>query len=348
MTTRRERMRFGIIGCGVVAPTHAVALGGIEQAELVAVADASHSRAENFAKEFKVPRAFFNHRQLLDDPDVDAVCVCTPHHLHSSIGIEAAQAGKHVLVEKPMAVSLEEADRLIRACAESGVTLGVVFQHRFDPATRYVKRLVEDGALGKMVLGSAYVKWFRTEDYYDPASWRGRWELAGGGVLINQAIHAIDVLCWLMGDVNQVMGYYDACVHRIEVEDTAVASLRFANGALGVIEASTTTYPQSPERIELSGSRGTVTIEGGLIARHELAGQSADSPNLDVGDHRFHGKTYYGTSHPRLVEDFVEAILKGRSPAVDGIEGRKALEVIFGMYESSRLGTAIDLKHYAH
>lgn len=344
---QRKRMRFGIIGCGVVAPTHAVALSGIEQAQLVAVADISPVRAENFAKEFKVPRAFYDHRQLLADPEVDAVCICTPHHLHAQMGIEAAQSGKHVLVEKPMAISLDEADQLIHACAENGVTLGVAFQHRFDPATRYVKHLIEEGALGKMVLGSAYVKWFRTEDYYDPASWRGRWNQAGGGVLINQAIHAIDVLCWLMGEVNQVIGYYETCVHRIEVEDTVVASLRFANGALGVIEASTTTYPQSPERIEIAGSRGTVTLEGGLIARHELAGQGADSPSLEVGDPRFQGKSYYGTSHPRLLEDFVDAILKGRSPLVDGAEGRKALEVILGIYESSRLGNAVDLKHNA-
>jgi len=343
----RERLRFGIIGCGVVAPTHAVALDGIETAELVAVADTSPSRAENFAREFRVPRVYFDHRHLLDDPEVEAVCVCTPHHLHASIGIEAAQAGKHVLVEKPMAISLEEADRLIHACAECGVALGVVFQHRFDPAVRYAKRLIEEGALGKMVLGSAYVKWFRTEDYYDPASWRGSWKLAGGGALINQAIHAIDTLCWLMGDVTQIMGYYDACVHRIEVEDTAVASLRFANGALGVIEASTTTYPQSPERIELSGSRGTIAIEGGRLVRHELAGQGADLPSLEVSEHRFRGKSYYGTSHPRLVEEFVDAVLKGCTPEVDGREGRKALEVIFGLYESSRLGTAVHLVPHA-
>jgi len=185
------------------------------------------------------------------------------------------------------------------------------------------------------------VKWFRTQDYYGDGSWRGTWQYAGGGALINQAIHAIDVLCWLMGDATRVTGYYDTVTHDIEVEDTAAAAVRFANGALGVIEASTTTYPQTAERLELAGSRGTVTIEGGLIARHELAGHSADSPNLDAGDHRFHGKTYYGTSHPRLLEDFVAALREGRSPVVDGREGRKALEVITGIYESSRTGAEV-------
>ncbi|GIX05941.1 MAG: oxidoreductase [Candidatus Poribacteria bacterium] len=343
-TPRDEPIRFGIVGCGVVAPTHAVALDGIVEAKLIAVADASRNRAETFAKEFRVPRVYNDYRELLQDPEIDAVTICTPHHLHAPIAIAAAQHGKHVLVEKPMATSLEDADRMIAACERAGVRLGVVFQHRFDPAVRYVKRLVEEGDLGRIALASVYVKWFRTQDYYDPDSWRGKWATAGGGALINQAIHAIDVLLWIMGDVERLSGYYDALVHAIEVEDTAVASLRFVSGALGVVEASTTTYPQTPERIEIAGSRGTVAIAGEEIVRHELAGRGADIPDIHAGDPRFRGKSYYGASHPRLVEDFVHALLEGRPPLVDGHQGRRVLEVIFGIYESCRTGREVVLR----
>ena len=257
--------------------------------------------------------------------------------------MDAARAGKHVLVEKPMATNLEDADELIRLCDDGGLRLGVVFQHRFDPAAIYVKKLVEGGDLGTVALGSVYVKWFRDAEYYDPASWRGRWATAGGGALINQAIHAMDVLGWIVGDVKSVTGYAGARVHDIEVEDTAVAALRFASGAFGIVEASTTTYPQTEERIEIAGSRGSVTIEGGRIVQHELLDGPANAPVLEADDPRFQGKSYYGASHPRVIEDFVAAVRDGRPPAVDGREGRKVLEVIFGIYESSRTGREVVL-----
>ena len=341
--TQDSRIRFGVIGCGVVAPTHAIALEGIARAELVAVADNSESRVQNFAREFGVPKAYTSHEELLADPDIDAICVCTPHHLHAPIAIDAARAGKHVLIEKPMATNLADADELIRLCDEGDLRLGVVFQHRFDAASTHIKRLVDDGDLGTIALASVYVKWFRAADYYDPSSWRGKWDTAGGGVLVNQAIHALDVLCWFVGDVKSVVGYAGARVHDIEVEDTAAAAIRFACGAFGVVEASTTTYPQTDERIEIAGSAGTVTIEGGQIVQHELAGRRAETPEFVLEDSRFRGKSYYGTSHPRVIEDFVEAIHEGRAPAVDGREGRKVLEVIFAIYESSRTGREVVL-----
>ncbi len=342
-TTQDKTIRFGIIGCGVVAPTHAMALDNIARAELVAIADRSESRVEEFAREFGVATTYGNHEGLLANDDIDAVCVCTPHHLHAPIAIEAARAGKHVLIEKPMATNLEDADELIRLCDEGDLRLGVVFQHRFDPASAYIKQLVSDGELGTVALASVYVKWFRDAEYYDPSSWRGSWDTAGGGVLINQAIHAMDVLCWLIGDVRSVVGYAGARVHDIEVEDTAAAALRFANGAFGVVEASTTTYPQTDERIEIAGSRGTVTIDGGKIVKHELADSDAGIPDLSLEDARFRGKSYYGMSHPRVIEDFVTAVCDGRPPAVDGREGRKVLEVIFAIYESARTGREVIL-----
>ncbi len=342
-TTLNSPIRFGIVGCGVVAPTHAMALENIMGAELVAVADRSESRVQQFAREFGVANTYTSHEDLLSDDGIDAVCICTPHHLHAPIAIEAAKAGKHVLIEKPMATNLEDADELIRLCDEGDLRLGVVFQHRFDAASTYIKELVDSGELGTIALASVYVKWFRAADYYDPSSWRGTWATAGGGVLINQAIHAMDVLCWFIGDVQSVVGYAGARVHDIEVEDTAAAALRFASGAFGVVEASTTTYPQTDERIEIAGSRGTVTIEGGQIIQHELAGRDAEMPKLALEDPRFRGKSYYGTSHPRVIEDFVQAVSEGRAPAVDGREGRKVLEVIFAIYESARTGREVVL-----
>ncbi|MDE0021679.1 MAG: Gfo/Idh/MocA family oxidoreductase [Candidatus Poribacteria bacterium] len=329
-------VRFGLIGCGVVSPTHAAALNGIEGVQLAAAADTSQERLDEFTAEFGIPRSYTDYRRLLDDPSVDAVCVCSPHFLHAPMAIEAAEAGKHVLVEKPMATSLEDADRLIQVCGERGVLLGAVLQHRFDPAAIYVKRLIDEGLLGIVTLASVFVRWFREADYYDPNSWRGSKEKAGGGVLINQAIHALDVLCWAMGGAVSVTGYCTARAYDIEVEDTAAAALRFANGAIGIVEASTAAYPQTEERIEISGTLGTVVIEGERVFTRGLK-NAPPLPEVEE-ESRFQGKSYYGRSHPRALEDFAAAVAEGRPPKVDGAEGRKVLETIFAIYESSRLG----------
>ena len=328
-------VKFGIIGCGVVSPTHAAALNNIDGAAVVAAADTNEGRLAEFADEFNIPRRYDDYRRLLDDPSVDAVCVCSPHFLHAPMAVEAAEAGKHALVEKPMATTLEDADRLIRTCEQKGVLLGAVLQHRFDPAALYVKRLIDDGELGTVSLASVSVRWFRDESYYDPNSWRGSQERAGGGVLINQAIHALDVLCWTMGGAVSVTGYCDARAYDIEVEDTAAAAIRFAGGALGIVEASTAAYPQTPERIEISGTRGTAVIEGESVSTRGL--EDAPPPPAD-DESRFQGKSYYGRSHPRALEDFAAAVAEGRPPKVDGAEGRKAIEIVFAIYESSRQG----------
>lgn len=329
-------VRFGIIGCGVVSPTHAAALNGIEDVQLAAAADTSQDRLDEFTAEFGIPDSYTDYRRLLDDPSIDAVCVCSPHFLHAPMAIEAAEAGKHVLVEKPMATTLKDADKLIQTCEERGVLLGAVLQHRFDPAAIYVKRLIDEGLLGTVTLASVSVRWFRGADYYDPNSWRGSKEKAGGGVLINQAIHALDVLCWTMGGVVGATGYCAARAYDIEVEDTAAAALRFANGALGVVEASTAASPQTEERIEISGTLGTVVIEGERVFTRGLE-NAPPLPTMEE-ESRFQGKSYYGRSHPRALEDFAAAVAERRPPKVDGAEGRKVLETIFAIYESSRLG----------
>jgi predicted dehydrogenase len=342
----KKTVRFGIIGCGTLAPTHAESINRIKGSRLVAVADIDSQRAMDFGSKYGAKRSYTDYRQLLDNAEIDAVSICAPHHLHAQMAIDAAKAKKHVLVEKPMAINLDQADMMIEACEKAEVKLGAIFQHRFDPAARRVKNTLEKEGLGKVVLASAYVRWHRTEEYYQAQRWRGQWSTAGGGALINQAIHMVDLLCWFMDGVKAVSAFMGTLTHQVEVEDNLVAILNFSNGAMGTIEASTSSYPQTPERLEISGSEGTIAISEGKTVRWDLA------RDIDLGrdrlgaleaieaevDSRFIGKGYYGNSHPKQVEDFVKAIQEGREPFITGKDARKTLEVIFAIYRSADRG----------
>ncbi|HEY4025894.1 MAG TPA: Gfo/Idh/MocA family oxidoreductase, partial [Candidatus Dormibacteraeota bacterium] len=254
---------FGIIGCGVIAPFHARAVGELPNARLVAVADVIPERAGRLAAEFGA-EAHTEVDALLARPDVDVVSVCVPSGLHAEIGVRAAAAGKHVVVEKPIDITLEAADRLIAACRDRGVTMTVISQNRFRPAVQRLRELIDAGRLGRLVVGDAVVKWYRSQDYYDSGDWRGTWALDGGGSLMNQGVHYTDLLQWMMGPVDRVFARCATATHeRIEVEDVAVALLHFASGAVGVLEASTAVYPGLSERLEVTGTGGTVIIEAG-------------------------------------------------------------------------------------
>lgn len=333
---------FGIIGCGTLAPTHAEAINWIESSRLIAVADIDSQRAEDFGSKYGAKRSYADYRQLLADDEIDAISICAPHHLHAQMTIEAAKAKKHVLVEKPMAINLDQANMMIEACEKAKVKLGAIFQHRFDPSARRVKDALEKGILGSVVLASAHVKWHRTEEYYQAQRWRGQWSTAGGGALINQAIHMVDLLCWFMGGVKSVSAYMGSLTHQVEVEDNLVAILNFSNGAMGTIEASTSSYPQTPERLEISGSEGTIAISDGKIVRWDLSTNIAlgyEGPGeAEEGEPRFVGKSYYGSGHPKQIEDFVKAIQEDREPFITGKDARKTLEVIFAIYRSADSG----------
>ncbi|MGC8863073.1 MAG: Gfo/Idh/MocA family protein, partial [Armatimonadota bacterium] len=230
-----SELGFGIIGAGSVSPLHAAAIANCPGARLVAVADLCEERARALAPDAAI---YTDYRRLLDRPDVDAVCLCVPSGMRLPIAIDAARAGKHILAEKPLEVTLERADAIIAACDQAGVKLAVIFQLRFMPAVRALRNAIETGALGRLVLGDTYVKWHRSQEYYDSSDWRGTWEMDGGGALMNQAIHHVDLLQWMMGPVESVFGRTATLVReRIQVEDTAAACLRFANGALGTVEA---------------------------------------------------------------------------------------------------------------
>jgi predicted dehydrogenase len=259
---------------------HAAAIATVPRARLAAVTDVAGGAAAAFAAA-RGCAAEPGLDQLLARPDVDVVCVCVPSGLHAEVGVRAARAGKHLVVEKPIDVTLAAADRLIEAARAAGVALTVISQHRFDPGLIELKRLLGDGALGRLVLAEASTKWYRTQAYYDSAAWRGTWAMDGGS-LMNQGIHYVDLLRWCMGPVTEVTAVCVTQAHQVEVEDTALAIVRFASGAVGTILSSTAAYPGFPQRLDITGTDGTVIVEDGRIVRRAFGGRSR-VPGDDAG-----------------------------------------------------------------
>jgi predicted dehydrogenase len=342
---------FGIVGCGVIASFHAKAIGDLPGARLVAVADVSPQKARDLASDFGAEA--LDVESLLARSDIDVVCVCVPSGAHAEVGVQAAAAGKHVVLEKPIEVTLEAADRLIAAGNRYGVTLSVISQHRWDGGVQALKELVDSGKLGRLVLGDAIVKWYRTQQYYESGDWRGTWKLDGGGALMNQGVHYVDLLQWVMGPVERVFARTRTSAHQnIEVEDIALAVLSFASGAVGVIECSTAVYPGLSERLEVTGSGGTAIVEAGELKIRELKAEKGEtSPYGAKAQTLSEGKSaaaanpadisYLG--HREQLSDFLRAIESGGKPAIDGPEARKPLEIILAIYESARTGRDVSL-----
>jgi len=279
--------------------------------------------------------------------DIDAVTIATPTGAHMEPTIAAAQAAKHVLCEKPLEINLERADRMILACETEGVALGCVFQGRTAKAVRLIQQALAQGRFGRLTLADAHVKWHRDQAYYDKAKWRGTWRMDGGGALMNQGVHTVDLLRLFAGPPKAAHAFMGTLTHRnIEAEDTLVASIQFANGALGTIEASTSCAPGFPRRVELSGQRGSVALEDHRITRWSFMDQTeedekirlegADDEALKGGSSAAEAISIEG--HRRQIDDFARAILEHRDPLVPGREGRHALELICGIYESARTG----------
>jgi UDP-N-acetyl-2-amino-2-deoxyglucuronate dehydrogenase len=334
-----HRVRFGIVGCGVVSKLHAEALKACPMTELVAVADVDRDRADRFASEYGVPRTYSDYRELLADSMVDAVCVCVPSGMHGDVVLSAAEARKHVLCEKPLEIRKERMTAMIDACRRAGVKLGTVYQRRVLPFVEKVKRAIDGGELGRLVLCDASLKYYRDQAYYDSAGWRGTWAMDGGGALMNQGVHGVDLIQWLAGGAVSVFGKAEALARRIEVEDTAAAVVRYQSGALGVIEAATTVYPERSTHFEIHGERGTIVFDDSGILEWHVQGVEA-SP-ATVGTPLIPGVGSYG--HYRFVEDMAQAIVEDRDPLVPGEEARKAVDIILGIYESSRMGQEVRL-----
>lgn len=342
---------FGIIGCGMIAGFHARAIADIADAKLVGCYNRTAPKAEKLAAEFGGD-VYTDLDEMLARDDLHVVTICSPSGAHMETCVAAAKAGKHVIVEKPLDVTLERCDAMIDACDASGVKLATIFPSRFHQSSKLMKQAVDAGRFGQLALGDAYVKWFRTQEYYDSGAWRGTWQFDGGGALMNQAIHSVDLLLWLMGPAVEVMGYIATLAHeRIEVEDVATATVRFANGALGVIEATTAGFPGSLKKIELTGSQGTAILEEEDIIKWEFA-QSLDSDAHLRETMLGRTKTGGGAAdpaaighhaHSELFRDFLEAIRDDRPPAIDGREGRRSVELILAIYESAKTGKAVKI-----
>jgi len=342
---------FGIIGCGMIAQFHCRAVEEIRGAKVVGCYDMYAPAADRLAKEWGC-RAHHRLRTMLADDAVDVVTICTPSGAHLEPAVAAATAGKHVIVEKPLEITLRRCDRIIEACGRAGVVLSTIFPSRFHESAQLMKKAVERGRFGRLTLGDAYVKWFRTQQYYDSGAWRGTWKLDGGGALMNQAIHSVDLLTWLMGPVADLSARSATLAHeRIQVEDTAVASLRFANGALGSIEATTAAFPGFLKKIELHGSEGTAVMEEEDIKVWDFRRKTRADQTLRE---RMAGKTKTGGGaadpsaighHGHLLQfkDVLKAIKKGTNPLIDGPEARRSVEIILAIYKAAETGRTVSL-----
>jgi predicted dehydrogenase len=340
-------LNFALIGCGRIAKRHSELLGGgvIRGARLAAVCDIDGAKAAQVGARFSVPH-FTDLHEMMRKAAVDVVCVLTESGNHAQNVVALAAYGKHVVVEKPMALTLDDADEMIRVCDQAGVKLFVVKQNRFNVPIVKLREALEQGRFGKLVMGTVRVRWCRTQEYYDQAPWRGTWAL-DGGVLSNQASHHIDMLEWMMGDVDSVFAMGTTALVDIEAEDTAIVALRFKSGALGIVEATTATRPRDLEgSISILGEGGTVEVGGfamnemkawNFVARRTgddevMARYSVNPPNV------------YGFGHQAYYEHVVDCIVNDRQHLVDGLEGRKSLELISAIYESIETRREVPLR----
>jgi len=350
-----EKLRFGIVGYGVIGELHARAIHSLPDAQLIAVTDTTPEKIRKLAEEHSVT-PYSNAQEMYANEQLDIVNICTPSGMHGEHAIEAMRAGCHVIVEKPMEITLVAIEKMLRVQQETGRKLAVISQHRFDSATQQVRKLVDEQAFGRLVLGNAIIPWWRSQKYYDSGAWRGTWELDGGGVLMNQSIHSIDLLQWLMGHVKSIYAYTDTRVHRMETEDVAVAVLRFANGAVGTIAATTGAYPGVGTRIEIYGDRGSAVIDNNKLGYLHLARDDSEEVGPYGGakpqSHAGNSTGMTGAADPAAIAfdthalqiaDMMRAVRKNETPLLDGNGARHPVEIILGIYESARTGREVML-----
>ncbi|MDF2543177.1 MAG: oxidoreductase domain protein [Herbinix sp.] len=351
----KEKLGFGILGCGNISDTHALAISELEDATLLSVCDIVPEKAMKMAAKYNC--SYDLHiDDLLKREDIDVICICTPSGLHSKHGIQAARAKKHLIIEKPIDVSLIAAKELIQVCKEEGVLLCGISQHRFDDDIIRLKEAVSSGKLGQLNFGGSHTKWFRSQNYYDSGDWRGTWELDGGGALMNQSIHYIDLLQYIMGPVDEVFAYCVTRAHEnIEVEDIGIATVKFKSGAVGVIEGNTAAFPGYCTRLDIYGTDGSVVIINDKI--HDWNLKSEGVTEADFGratteeDYTRSGAIkgwastpgVWHTSHQREIKDMITAIKEGNAPKIPGEEAIKPLEIILAIYESARIGKPVKI-----
>ena len=341
MTKKDKPLGFGIIGLGSIAGHHIKSIIELDDCELVAVSSRNEEKLQNTAAQYNID-TFNNYKELVEHPSVDVVSICTPSGFHLEPALAAAAAGKHVITEKPLEVSVERGLKMIRACEEANVKLACIFQNRYSPDYLRLWQAVRDGKLGKLVLGNAYIKWFRDQEYYMASDWRGTLKGDGGAALINQAIHTIDLLLNVMGPVKSVFGLTKTIAHDIEGEDLGTAILEFESGALGTIEGSTAIFQGYPEKLEIHGVKGNIILEGGKITEWTSeAGSSLPQSDKTVSTGSANPMAIDYKLHKNQISEIVQNILQGSAPAVDGREALKSLALIEAIYQSSESGKKI-------
>lgn len=345
MDLKQNRLCFGLVGCGRIAQRHCQVLTALDSTRLGAVCDTVLEKAKAIGAQYGVPWYTDYHEMMTKHPEIQVVNILTPSGSHARHTIDLARYRKHILVEKPIALTVGDAENMIRACDQAGVRLFVVQQNRTNPPIVHLKQAMESGRFGKVVMATVRVRWCRTQEYYDQDAWRGTWA-QDGGVVMNQASHHVDLLTWIMGEVESVFAYSATRLVDIETEDTAVGVLRFHNGALGIIEATTAARPVDLEgSISVIGERGAVEVGGFAVnelktwnfidgteeERKQVFASNETPPNV------------YGFGHARYISNVVQAIREGKLAAVDGIEGMKSLLLINALYESMETGKEIPL-----
>lgn len=327
-------IKFGIVGCGMIANVHADAIAEIPNATLYGACDHDKNRTIEFAKEFSI-KAFDSYEQMLNCENIDAVIICTPSLFHAEMAIKALNAKKHVVIEKPMSLDEKSANKIIKACEKSGKKLTVISQLRLEEDVIKVKNLVKENAFGKISLCRLAMKYVRTTEYYKSSNWRGTLKYDGGGALMNQGIHGIDMLTYIMGDIKSVKGKIRTLVHDIEVEDTAVAVVEFSNGALGTIEASTCAYPGFDRRIEIHGDRGYVYLKENVIEKLMIDGKEIEVDTKEHVSTSSDPKTTGIFMHKRQLLNFINAILGKEELINDCYDGKRAVKIIKDIYKSN-------------
>lgn len=348
-----QKIRFAVVGAGNIGVVHAKALAGLTDiAELVAVIDPDIDKAQQLASQYQAHVVATDLDTVLARPDIDAVVLCTPSGMHADGAVASLEAGKHVVIEKPIDVSLAAADRIIAAEKRSGKTVAVISQHRFDKSTEKVLDAVRDGHLGTITSAIASHAWWRGQTYYDSGEWRGTWALDGGGAIMNQTVHTINLMITAVGTPVEVFAYTGCLAHeRIEVEDTAVAVVKFESGALGMIHGTTAAYPGLDASLRLFGAKGSAVISNDeLVFIHENVGDAPEIAMSERGHNQVtddfkldEGDIPLGRAHRRQLADFVDAINSGRPPRVGTEDARTSLAVILAMYESAKTGQPVKL-----
>lgn len=337
-------IRFAIIGTGNIADQHALGVIGCKKAELVAVCDMNQERAKAFADKYGITKIYADSNDLLADPDVDAVCICTPSGTHGVLSIAAAKAGKHILCEKPIEIKADKIDALVAEVEKNNVKMQCVYQSRFDPIALKAKAALDSGEFGKVLMASVYMKYYRSTDYYKSAGWRATWDYDGGGCLMNQGVHGIDLLCWFMGGVKKVNAITRTVLHNIEVEDAAVAAVEFENGAVGVIEGSTCVVPAQSRRFEIHCENGSMIFDETGIIKWYLNGEAYHFEGMEAHDAGIVNDDplkNLSNKHGHLVDELVECIENDTEPSIGPREARKAVDTILAIYKSSREGKEV-------